>query len=428
VTKTQLSIYAAHPIMYQTPIFAALQRRIDEAALPLEMRVMFGDDLSLREVFYEETQVVFKPDTPNLLVGFPYIFLKNAARDARGGFFSRINLSILARLRPAETDVVLIHGYETATAWLALAAAKLSGVRVIWRGEALKRPAQSGLLAWVKQRLVTAFLRRCDAILYSCSGNREYLAQFFMRSQRAHFFAIPCAVDNAFFRAERARLLPLRPALRRDFGFADDAFVVVFCARLTERKRPLDLIRAIAAAREARLGALIVGDGPERARCEALAAKLGVNARFTGFVNQSEISRAYVCGDAAAVLSSYDPSPKALNEAMNFELPLLVSKGVGTVRDLVRDGENGFVIDVGDVATLRARLQRLAADRRAARRMGRSGAEIVADWSFEADADGLLAALAYLEVGLRDALHARPSNPISDAAGATTPDRAAVSN
>ena len=62
----KLAIYALHPIMYQTPIFAKLES--ESKNLNLESTVLFGDDLSLREVFYEEINTVFKPDTPFLLM------------------------------------------------------------------------------------------------------------------------------------------------------------------------------------------------------------------------------------------------------------------------------------------------------------------------------------------------------------------------
>jgi len=48
--------------------------------------------------------------------------------------------------------------------------------------------------------------------------------------------------------------------------------------------------------------------------------------------------------DAFALMSSYDASPKALNEALSFNLPFVVSSGVGTARDLVLHGKNGWLI------------------------------------------------------------------------------------
>ena len=46
-----MAIYAIHLIMYQTPIFKALNDYISDHGLSLEVDAYFGDDLSLKEVF-----------------------------------------------------------------------------------------------------------------------------------------------------------------------------------------------------------------------------------------------------------------------------------------------------------------------------------------------------------------------------------------
>ena len=44
-------------------------------------------------------------------------------------------------------------------------------------------------------------------------------------------------------------------------------------------------------------------------------------------------------------MSDYDPSPKTLNEAMNFGLPCIVSDNVGTAKDLIKNGINGYILN-----------------------------------------------------------------------------------
>ena len=45
-------------------------------------------------------------------------------------------------------------------------------------------------------------------------------------------------------------------------------------------------------------------------------------------------------------VSDYDPSPKSLNEAMNFELPIIATRMIGTCQDLVKENINGFQVNV----------------------------------------------------------------------------------
>jgi len=387
---TNVGIYALHPIMYQVPIFATLEKRT-QATPHLTSIVLFGDDLSLRDVFYDETKVIFKPDTPNLLTGYKHIFLRNYARDSRGGFWSRVNPGITREIRRRRISVLLIHGYENLTSWIAAITAKCLGVRIIWRGEAVARAHGRGWKQLLKKPLLSLFFRNCDAVLYSCSGNRKYLESFGISPERMFF--IPCAVDNDFFRAEHAKLLPKRNELRAELGLTPEDFVVLFCARFTGRKRPADVVTALANLDHPRFVALFVGDGPERPRLEMQCSAQNVRAVFVGFKNQSEVSKYYTVADVALVVSEHDPSPKALNEAMNFALPVIATSVIGTAPDLVQDGETGYLVEVGDTAQISDRLRRLYENAALSKRMGAKGKEIVGAFNYERDVDGILQAI-----------------------------------
>ncbi len=56
-----------------------------------------------------------------------------------------------------------------------------------------------------------------------------------------------------------------------------------------------------------------------------LVNKYAIKAVFTGLVGQKELPKYYGIADLYAIISDYDASPKSLNEALNFELPILVT-------------------------------------------------------------------------------------------------------
>ena len=117
------------------------------------------------------------------------------------------------------------------------------------------------------------------------------------------------------------------------------------------------------------------------------------NVIFTGFINHSSISPYYEMADLFALISEYDNSPKSVNEAMNFSLPVLCTRNSGTAADLVFEGDNGFLVDCGDVERIAGVIETLAGDRSLARRMGQRSLEIVAKATFEKDVEGVLEAL-----------------------------------
>ena len=83
ICKTSVGIYSLHPITYQTPIFESLYERIKKNDLDIDIEVLFGDDLSLREVFYDELNSSVTFDHDLRLEQFPHRFLKNYAKDSK---------------------------------------------------------------------------------------------------------------------------------------------------------------------------------------------------------------------------------------------------------------------------------------------------------------------------------------------------------
>jgi glycosyltransferase involved in cell wall biosynthesis len=101
---------------------------------------------------------------------------------------------------------------------------------------------------------------------------------------------------------------------------------------------------------------LIVGDGPEMTELLTLAGSQKTDRiRFVGFVNPSKLKEFYAASDAFVLLSSGEGISSALLEACSSGLPMLVSD-VGANRDIVRSGENGFVMPDVQVETLVERI------------------------------------------------------------------------
>ena len=88
-----------------------------------------------------------------------------------------------------------------------------------------------------------------------------------------------------------------------------------------------------------------------------------------------------------------------MNEAMNRQLPVIVSDAVGAAAGgLVRDGRNGLVVPAGDPAALASAIRRLAEDPALRERLGQTGAKDVRAYSHEAWAGGFSRALASVGV------------------------------
>jgi glycosyltransferase involved in cell wall biosynthesis len=155
----------------------------------------------------------------------------------------------------------------------------------------------------------------------------------------------------------------LRGETRSLLGLSESTFAVGWVGRLTDIKKPLDLVRTIGALAGLGVDAalVLVGDGPERAHVESLAHELGVadRVRLAGY--QKELSGWYAAFDAVLLTSANEGTPVAAIEALAAERPV-VATNVGGVPAVVEDGRSGFLVPPGDVEALAAALARLAAD------------------------------------------------------------------
>ena len=76
-----------------------------------------------------------------------------------------------------------------------------------------------------------------------------------------------------------------------------------------------------------------------------------------------------------------------MNEAMNFKLPIIVTDVVGTAYDLVKEGENGFIVKVGDINKISQKIDYVNKNKNIISEMGRKSLDIVNQWTFKKNAE-----------------------------------------
>lgn len=167
-----------------------------------------------------------------------------------------------------------------------------------------------------------------------------------------------------------------RAETRRVMGVRDNRFLIGWTGRMTGVKRTDIVLRGFALLRERGVRATLcmVGDGPDRPKIEELAAELGIarDCLFTGY--QEEVGRFFAAFDAFVLPSANEGTPVTAIEALASGCPVVATR-VGGVPDVVRDGEDGILIDPGSPEQLADALARLAGDPSLRERMGVAGRE-----------------------------------------------------
>jgi glycosyltransferase involved in cell wall biosynthesis len=86
-----------------------------------------------------------------------------------------------------------------------------------------------------------------------------------------------------------------------------------------------------------------------------------------------------------------------MNEAMNFRLPIIVSNVVGTAYDLVKEGENGFITQVGDINAIAQKIDYFNKNRDSIKKMGKKSFDIIQNWNYQENVKGILNAFEYVK-------------------------------
>jgi len=179
-------------------------------------------------------------------------------------------------------------------------------------------------------------------------------------------FRIPIAVEPTYFAPHTPQA---RTEARRAFGLPEGAFVVgsfqkdgVGWDEGCEPKLikgPDVLVRALAELHRAIPDLHVLLSGPARGYVKAGLDREGIPYVHHFVTRYEKIGSLYAAIDAYLVPARQEGGPKGVLEAMAAGVPL-VSTRVGQAVDLVRDGENGWLVDVEDVSGLAGRLAAIA--------------------------------------------------------------------
>lgn len=152
-----------------------------------------------------------------------------------------------------------------------------------------------------------------------------------------------------------------------------DQLIYLHVSNFRPVKRVGDVIRIFAKAREHVDGVLVlVGEGPLLREAKELSAGLGVEKHVRYLGKQLDIVSILGCSDVLLFPSENESFGLAPLEAMACEIPVVASRA-GGIPEVVTDGVNGFLAEVGDVETMSRRAIELGLSADLRKRMGKAG-------------------------------------------------------
>ena len=348
---------ASHPVQYQAPVFRRL------AAEPgVDSHVAYCTLKGAEAAHDPEFGASVQWDVP-LLDGYAWSEVPNSG-SGKESFFGLCNPGLWKLIRAGNYDAVVSYvGYVRASFWVAYLAAKSSGAAFVFGTDASSLAPRDGR-AWkipVKKIFWPRLFRLADQVIVPSTAGAQMMRELAIPDQR--ICLTPFVVDNDWWIAQSR--CANRNSTRAEWGVSERQLVVLFCAKLQDWKRPLDLLRAFAKAAVPDSVLIFAGEGPLRSQIESEAAALGIasRVRILGFTNQSRLPTVYSAVDLFVLPSSYDPCPVVVCEAMLCGCPVVISDQIRGRFDLVQPGFTGDIFRCGDVDALANSLKRLLSDR-----------------------------------------------------------------
>lgn len=251
----------------------------------------------------------------------------------RPGFDARLPLRIARHARRFGADVV--HAHQYTPFFYGALARPLAAAGLVFTEHGRAHPDPPSRKRRAFNRVFAPLAGRVTAV---SAGVRDAL----------------CSVEG--FDASRIEIIPngielepfaavTRDEARRLLSLDATTPVVATVGRLDPVKNYPLLLEAFRRLRETIPDALllVVGDGAERARLEALAAQLGLgdSVRFLG--RRRDVHRLYAAFDVFALSSFSEGLPMTVIEAMAASVPVLATD-VGGIREAIRDGQDGVLL------------------------------------------------------------------------------------
>jgi glycosyltransferase involved in cell wall biosynthesis len=238
-------------------------------------------------------------------------------------------------------------------------------------------PYQNTLSREFNRRCERWAARRCHALVSVSDAMTELMVANRV-APRAKFTTVYSGLDiEPLLTADSNRDL-----IRRELGYYDDDLVIGTIARLSPLKGHEYLVRAAPAIVAANPNAkfLLVGDGPLRQTIASQVARAGLSDRFKflGLAAPERIPGLIAAMDMLVHVSLREGLARTLAQALLVGRPV-ISYDIDGAREVVVDGETGYLLPPQSIDDLVTAVRRLAADPALRARMGATGRRLFAD-------------------------------------------------
>jgi glycosyltransferase involved in cell wall biosynthesis len=336
---TRVTVVSPEPTPYRAPLFDRIADRND-----IELTVVYAAQTVARRSWDVALhhQAVFLPG----------VRVAGAARLLRHDY--PLTPGVVGALRESAPDVVVVSGWSTFASQAAVAWSRMRRIPYVLHVESHDLDPRRRWRRALKGAVASRVIRGAASVLVVGSAAQRSVTD--RGAARVHVFANTIDVERWIGRA-----LALSPP-------PHEGIVVLSVGRDVPEKG-FDILASACASAGARL------------------------VTVTGGMSEDELASRYAEADIFALLSRHEPWGVVVNEAAASGLPLVLSDRVGAAYDLLRNGQNGFLVPAEDAGAAAEAIRTLAADPARRRSMGERSRQLVRRWNYDASVEGFVAAV-----------------------------------
>ena len=261
------------------------------------------------------------------------------------------------------------------------------------------------IVSYLRRKKIDYFLESDGGLAKSGKGIKEKIKTHFIKGAKGYFSTSDIHDEYYLtYGAEKSRLIryPFTSLKQKDIDVETPSRITKVELRkklnITEEKviisvgrfsylngygKGYDVLIRSATQMGKDVGWYIIGGEPTE-EFEKMRVDAGLdNVHFIKFLNKEELKEFYRAADVFVLMTVADVWGLVVNEAMACGLPVITTDKCVAGLDLVKDGENGYILPVGDDKGLKEKLEILFANEEKIKDAGKKSLEIIREYTIE---------------------------------------------
>lgn len=236
-----------------------------------------------------------------------------------------------------------------------------------------------GRKSGAKARIKTHFIRQAKGLFSTSKAHDLYYLMY--GASDSKIYRYPFSSLTAEDIQKDVPSADEKNVLKKELGIVEEQ-VVITVGQFIPRKG-FDVLLEVAVQLDRSIGFYFIG-GSATEEYQRIQAKYHLtNTHFIEFKEKAELYKFYKAANVFAFPTREDIWGLVINEAMACGLPVVSTERCGAALELIKNGENGYIIPVNDVAEMKDKIEKILSEPIDSSKMGKRSLEIVEKYTIE---------------------------------------------